>query len=217
MKVYRYHPCADRHTSWPSLAACIWPHAAVDGDGQYSAVTCGALAVTLFASLGQARARTYSHDRDGCRPGCYRRHSVIALDPDAAPQAAPRPTPLAASPAAPEAPVCGKPRTNGQPCRRPAGWGADPGEKQCRDHGGSTSARLAEKERQVDQALAFAQFAQKARTCELTADEERQLEAAARSVFKGRGRAVTAPVVEVPGLSAWWLGFLGSISVDGGA
>lgn len=164
MKIYRFHRCEDQHPAWADLAACIWSHAAIDGDGRYGAVACGAHTVTLYATIDQAQAHTHGYDRDGCRPGCYGRHTVADLgharDNARPPKCTRTVTRLATTPVPPppkpDRPTCGRPRTNGQPCRRPAGWGADPGEIACRDHGGSITQRLAEKERRVDQALAFA-------------------------------------------------------------
>ncbi|MFJ8349734.1 hypothetical protein ACIQ9J_25900 [Streptomyces sp. NPDC094153] len=217
MKIYRRHNCSDRHTTWLDLARCIWPHATIDGDGRYGAAACGARTVALYASPEQARARKRGYDRDGCRPTCHQHHNVVALDPDAepkTPRAATHSTTQAAVPPPPrpatlgrpeaEAPICGQPRTNGEPCRRPAGWGADPGEKHCRDHGGSTAARRAEAERLVEQALVFARLSEKACTTPLTAEEQLQFEAAARDVLGAgkvrRGSLPRGPVLEVPGL-----------------
>ncbi|MFJ5155759.1 hypothetical protein ACIQCF_30145 [Streptomyces sp. NPDC088353] len=223
MKIYRRHNCSDRHTTWLDLARCIWPHATIDGDDRYGAVACGARTVTLYATPAQAQARKRGYDRDGCRPTCHQHHNVVALDPNAEPKV-PRATtrsttqaavPLPPRPATrpePEAPICGRPRTNGEPCRRPAGWGADPGEKHCRDHGGSTAVRRAEAERLVEQALAFARLSAKACTTPLTAEEQLQFEAAARDVLGAgegrRGSLPVGPVLEVPGLVRGSLGFL---------
>ncbi|MFF4823134.1 hypothetical protein ACFY20_08865 [Streptomyces sp. NPDC001312] len=236
MKVYRRHNCQTRHTTWPDLARCIWPHATIDGDGRYGAVACGARAVTLYATPELAQARKHGFDRDGCRPKCHRHHNVVALDPDAEPKvpraatrsatqaAAPTPSQPASRPRPkPEAPICGRPRTNGEPCLRSAGWGADPGESACRDHGGSTVKRRAEAERLVEQALTFARLAEKARTTPLTAEERLQIEAAARDVLAARngrrgissgelsalgGWPVCPPVVEVAGSAGGSLGLL---------
>ncbi|MFE2684039.1 hypothetical protein [Streptomyces mirabilis] len=237
MKVYKFHPCADRHTSWPSLAACIWSHATVDGDGPFAAASCGARAITLYADPGQAQARKRGYDRDGCRPKCHRHHNVIAIAPAAQTSKPPKPvatvTPCATTPAVPPLPkpvqpICGRPRANGQRCHRPAGWGADPGQPWCRDHGGSTVERRAEKERLVEQALTFARLSEKARTAPLTAEEQVQAEAAAQAVFRSRrvrqsaslkrlpGWPSGTPLLEVPELSAGLLGLLGLLVVDGG-
>ncbi|MER6351244.1 hypothetical protein ABT186_05180 [Streptomyces sp. NPDC001634] len=91
-------------------------------------------------------------------------------------------------PALPQAPpqVCGRPKTDGQPCRRPAGWGADPGEEACRDHGGSTALQEAEAERVADQALTFARLTTKARTTPLTPQEQLQAATAIRDVLEAR-------------------------------
>lgn len=209
MKAYTRHNCQSRHTTWPDLAACVWPHARIVGDGQYAAVSCGAHVVTLFATASQARARKYDFDRDGCRDRCYQRHKVVALDPNAQPTEPRKPTSpvtrlattlAAPPPPKPERPICGQPRTNGEPCRRPQGWGADPGQEHCRDHGGSTVQRQAEAERLVEQALVFARLAEKARTEPLTVEEQARAETAARDVLMARqGRRGSSP----KGLSGW--------------
>jgi hypothetical protein len=226
MKHYRWHPCEDRHTTWQDLGRCIWAHGHVTGDGPYATATCGARVVVLYATVDQARARKRSLDREGCRAKCYRRHYVILIEgalhngKSSAPV-----TRLATTPAAPspEQPICGRPRTNGEPCHRPPGWGADPGEKHCVDHGGSVTARTAEKERLADQALVFARLAERARTTPLTAEEQQQAEAAVRDVLGARGGrrgsseaalAVLAgwplrlPALEVSGLEPRSLGLL---------
>lgn len=224
MKVYRFHPCGHPHPSWPALAACIWPHATVTGDGPYAAASCGARAITLYPDAEAAQARTRGYDRDGCRPRCHRHHHVIDVA-SARPHARPPKattgviTCRATTPAAaPTRPICGRPRTNGEPCRRPPGWGADtPGTGPCRDHGGSISARLAAKEHLVQQALTFAQLAEKARTAPLTAAELRQAEACARDVLTAhRARRGSAPVLEVAALGLRSLGLLASASTPGG-
>lgn len=232
MKIYRKHNCADRHTSWPSLAACIWPRATITGDGPFASTTCGARVVTLYEAQRQAEARKASLDCDSCRPGCHQHHYVVTIahvhentKPPKPASAATRraTTPAAPPPPKPEKSICGRPRTNGQPCHRPSGWGADPGERHCRDHGGSITERTAEKERLVEQALVFVRLAEKARGTLLTPEEQQQAEAAARDVLGARtGRrgaseaAVSAlagwppgsPCLEVPDLAWRPLGFL---------
>lgn len=222
MKLYRWHPCGDRHTTWLDLGRCIWAHGNVTGDGPYAAASCGGRDVVLYPTVEQARARKRSLDRDGCRPRCYRRHYVIliegALDNGKPPAAGRATTPAAPPPTKPKpkpvGPVCGQPRTNGQPCGRRAGWGADPGEKHCRDHGGSVTKRLAEKERAVEEALAFAKGLEAGRTRLLDGD------AIAEAVLEGRqdcagssaeplaGWPFCRPVPEVAGLPGRSLGLL---------
>ncbi len=165
MKIYRFHPCGDQHPSWSSLAACAWPHATVDGDGPYAAASCGARVITLYATEGQAQVRKSDYDRDSCRPRCHHHHHVIDLtsarDNGKPPNSTTAPTRRAMRRASPQpaTPTCGRPRTNGNPCRQPAGCGTDtPGTGPCHLHGGSITERLAAKERLVDQALAFAQL-----------------------------------------------------------
>ena len=230
-KIYRWHPCKERHTSWLDLGRCLWAHGTVAGDGPYAAASCGCRDVVLYPTIDQAWARKRDLDRDGCRPRCYQRHDVILISGATAnsrPSAGvtSRATTPAASPSISrigdqwKGPRCGRPRTNGDPCRRPAGWGADPGERFCRDHGGSVAARHAEKERLVDVALVFAQLTEKARTTALTVEEREQAEAAARELVGARvgcrGYSLPSllagllgpPVFEVSGSPARWLGLL---------
>jgi len=231
MKVYYQHRCRGRHTTWSGLAACVWPRAVIYGDGQFAAVACRRHTVTLYASLVEAQARKRGLDRDGCRGDCQHRHEVIALDP-AQPDARP-PDAVDCRPAAPASPPsttpgdddpsmgsrCGRPRVNGKPCMRPQGWGADPGEKYCMDHGGSTARRTAEAARVADCAETFVRLAAKARAGALTDTEQVECEAAARDVLTARGRrspsgeasadaAVCPPVPRVAGLPVESLGLV---------
>ncbi|MFE7856023.1 hypothetical protein [Streptomyces sp. NPDC057403] len=208
MKVYNRHHCPNPHTTWPSLAACMWPHARIIGDGQYAALSCGARVATLFRTADQARARKYDFDRDGCRDRCYGRHQAIELSANPEPGERRKPSPSGpytptprAEDAAATGPRCGRPRTNGLPCQRPPGWGADPGEKYCKDHGGSTALRTAEAERMADQAETFVRLTAKARTRPLTAREQAQLERAARDVLPALKTRRSAAVLGLAGLS----------------
>ncbi|MFJ5155756.1 hypothetical protein ACIQCF_30130 [Streptomyces sp. NPDC088353] len=81
VKIYRRHNCQARHTTWADLAACIWPAAAISGDGPYAVLACRTQAVALYTGSAQATARKRTSDRDGCTPGCIRRHQVVLLDP----------------------------------------------------------------------------------------------------------------------------------------
>ncbi|MET9083746.1 hypothetical protein ABZX77_17935 [Streptomyces sp. NPDC004237] len=210
-KTYRWHPCGDRHTTWLDLASCIWAHGSVAGDGPFAATSCGARDIVLYPTMEQARARKSTLDRDGCRPRCHRHHEVILIEGalhNGKPPATP--APAAITPAAPRpftgrkesgrsmGAHCGRPRTDGQPCQRPSGWGADVGEKHCRDHGGSTAARRAEEERLVEQALTLAKLVEKARTGPLTAEEEQQAQAAAQVVLGARSRRRGASAARLP-------------------
>ncbi|MEV7387197.1 hypothetical protein [Streptomyces sp. NPDC091215] len=237
MKIYRWHPCAERHTSWLDLGHCLWAHGTVTGDGPYAAADCGCHDVILYPTIDQARARKRDLDRDGCRPKCYRRHLVILIEGalgNGKPPAGVTRTAVPPSKGSPEddksmGSRCGRPRTNGQPCHRPAGWGADPGEQHCRDHGGSVTARLAEKERLVEAAVTFARLSVKARTTPLTVEELEQAEAVARDLLGAHaarrgftlpdvlGSPFRSPVFEVAGSVDWWLGLSAPASVDGGA
>ncbi|MFK0154620.1 hypothetical protein ACIQVK_21415 [Streptomyces sp. NPDC090493] len=223
-KQYRWHPCVERHTTWLDLACCIWPRGSVAGDGPFAATSCGARDIVLYPTVEQARARKRSLDRDGCRPRCHRHHEVILIEGalhNGKPPATP--APAAITPAAPRPSTgrkesgrsmgarCGRPRTDGQPCGRPAGWGADAGEEWCRDHGGSTAARKAEEERLVAQALVFAELVEKARTGPLTAEEEQQAQSAAQVVLGARERRRGASAARLP-VSAG--GALGSLAVE---
>lgn len=67
---------------------------------------------------------------------------------------------------------CGRPRTDGQPCRQWAGAGTDsPGSGPCAAHGGPTVQKAAEARRLVEQAETVARLAAKARQAPLTPRE----------------------------------------------
>lgn len=167
VKIYRYHRCDDQHVGWPALAACIWPHATVNGNGPFGSASCGARVITLYADVDQAQTHVHDYDRNDCRPRCHQHHHVVDLTiapqnakpPNPARPVPVRPATAVPTPPRPDVPTCGGLRTNGELCRRPRGWGADtPGVGPCRDHGGSITERLARKERAVGQALAYARL-----------------------------------------------------------